>query len=288
VPGPVNLLGRSARLRRAAGLTDARPLPRFAPSAALPAVAGPPGGTPVALWVDTFTAAFAPHLARATLQVLTTAGLRVRVVAGHPCCALTWVHSGQLGIAKRVLRHTLDSLAPVAAAGLPIVGIEPSCLAALRTDLPELLADDPRAATVAGAVLSLAEALERHGSAPLGRVEPAGPVLAQVHCHQHAGPGYGAEVRVLRAAGVDVQVLDAGCCGGAGAFGFEREHYDVSVAVARHGVLPALADAPVDAVVLADGFSCRGQLTHLTDRRIVHLAELLCTAVPAAARTVGS
>jgi Fe-S oxidoreductase len=242
-------------------------------------------GPPVALWVDTFSGAFAPHLAEATLAVLVAAGLRVSVIDARPCCALTWVHSGQLGMAKRVLRHTLDVLAPV---GLPIVGIEPSCIAALRTDLPELMADDPRAATVAGAVLSLAETLERYAPGWPGRLDVDVPVLAQVHCHQHAGAGFGAEARLLAAAGVQVRVLDAGCCGGAGAFSFERGHYEVSVAVARHGVLPALSAAPDNALVLADGFSCRGQLTHLTDRRIVHLAELLCTAVPVAGGRVGS
>jgi FAD/FMN-containing dehydrogenase/Fe-S oxidoreductase len=288
LPRVANVAGRSRRLRRAAGLTDARPLPLFATPANLPAVAGPADGPRVALWVDTFTAAFAPDLAVATLRVLTAVGLRVQVVDGRVCCALTWVHSGQLGVAKRVLRRTLDALAPLAAAGLPIVGVEPSCIAALRTDLPELLAEDPRAAGVAGAVLSLAETLEQHAPGRPGRVELAAPVLAQVHCHQHAGHGYDAELRVLRLAGVDVRVLDAGCCGGAGAFGFEREHYQTSVAVARHGVLAALAQTPADAVVLADGFSCRGQLTHLTDRRIVHLAELLCTAVPAAGDRMGS
>ncbi|HEY2831617.1 MAG TPA: FAD-binding and (Fe-S)-binding domain-containing protein [Sporichthyaceae bacterium] len=290
LPAVANLLGRSRWLRRAAGLTDARSLPRFAAPSRLPATGGPADGPPVALWVDTFTAAFAPHLAVAAFDVLTAAGLRVQVLDGRPCCALTWVHSGQLTVARRVLRRTLDSLAPPAAAGLPIVGLEPSCTAALRTDLPNLLADDPRAGTVAAAVLSVAEALERFapGWPPAGELRTAGPVIAQVHCHQHAERGFGSETRLLAAAGVEVQVLDAGCCGGAGAFGFEREHYEVSVAVARQGVLPALADAPDGAVVLADGFSCRGQLTHLTQRRIVHLVELLRTAVPAGADRMGS
>jgi len=240
--------------------------------------------------VDTFTAAFAPHLAGAALDVLSAAGLRVQVLAGRPCCALTWVHSGQLTVARRVLRRTLDALAPSAAAGVPIVGLEPSCIAALRTDLPALLADDARVGTVAAAVLSVAEALERlaPGWPPAGRVHSDGPVIAQVHCHQHAERGFGSERRLLAAAGVELQVLDAGCCGGAGAFGFEREHYDVSVAVARHGVLPALAAVPDNAVVLADGFSCRGQLAHLTQRRIVHLVELLRTAVPGGAGRMGS
>jgi FAD/FMN-containing dehydrogenase/Fe-S oxidoreductase len=287
-PTLANLVGRSRALRRAAGLTDQRALPPFVMGAALPATAGPVDGPSVALWVDTFTGAFAPHLAAATMRVLAAAGLRVRVVDGRPCCGLTWVHSGQLGMAKRVLRRTLDALAPLAAAGIPIVGIEPSCLAALRTDLPDLMAEDPRAALVAGAVLSLAEAVQRFAPDWAPRLDLDHPVLAQVHCHQHAGAGYGAETRLLAAAGADVRVLDAGCCGGAGAFSFEREHYDVAVAVARHGVLPALSAAPDNAVVLADGFSCRGQLTHLTDRRIVHLVELLCVALPPVDERVGS
>ncbi|MGQ0464492.1 MAG: FAD-binding and (Fe-S)-binding domain-containing protein [Sporichthyaceae bacterium] len=274
VPAAANLLARSRMLRRAGGVALARPLPRFTARADLPAVSGPADGPQVALWVDTFTAAFAPDLARSALDVLVAAGLRVQPVAGNPCCGMTWIHSGQLGVARRVLRRTVERLAPLAAAGVPIVGLEPSCTAALRSDLPTLLGRDPQTDAVAGGVVSLAEALTR--LAPDWRPArlPTGPVVAQVHCHQHAEGTFSADAALLRRWGVDLQVLDAGCCGLAGAFGFEAEHYDLSVRIAEGGLLPALAAAP-DAVVLADGFSCRTQVGHLTTRRARHLAELL-------------
>jgi len=263
-------------LRRLGGLTEHRPLPRFAARGhGLPVAAGPADGTRVALWVDTFTAAFAPQLAQAALDVLSAAGLRVLVVPGDRCCGLTWVSSGQLGIARRVLRRTLDALAPAAAAGLPIVGIEPSCIATLRTDLPGLFPDDPRAAAVAAGAVSVPEALRLHAPDWLPPRRLSGPVAILVHCHQHATTGASAELRLLERCGALPQILDAGCCGGAGAFGFEREHYDTSVAVARTGLLPALAGLAPGTPLVADGFSCRGQTEHLTQRRPAHVVELL-------------
>jgi Fe-S oxidoreductase len=257
-------------------LTEHRALPRFvARGSCLPAAAGPPAGSRVALWVDTFTAAFAPQLAAAALEVLAAAGLRVYVVPGDRCCGLTWISTGQLGIARRVLRRTLDVLAPAAAAGLPIIGIEPSCAATLRTDLPGLFPDDPRAGAVAAAVVSVPAALQAHAPdwAPPGKL--SGPAGIVVHCHQHATAGAAAELRLLARCGAAPRILDTGCCGGAGAFGFEREHYGISVAVARTGLLPALDDLPPGTHLLADGFSCRGQIEHLTGRRADHVVELL-------------
>ena len=252
-------------------------MPSFA-TGVRPQATGPASGLRVALWIDTFTASFAPAVAVAASEVLAAAGLRVLVVPGSPCCALTWITTGQLGVARRILRRTLDVLAPAVAAGLPIVGLEPSCTSTLRADLPGLLAADPRAASVAAATVTLAEALERYapGWNPPRPVEvPGGRVVSQVHCHQHAVLGFGAERRLLDRLGVDHAVLDAGCCGLAGSFGFEREHHKVSVAVAEQGLLPALRAVGPGATVLADGFSCRTQITHLTGRQAVHMAELL-------------
>jgi FAD/FMN-containing dehydrogenase/Fe-S oxidoreductase len=283
-PGPVNALfgGRLTGpvLRRLGGLTDRRPLPRFAGAApGLPQVGGSMQGSPVALWVDTFTAAFAPQLARSAFNVLVAAGLRVFVVPGEPCCALTWISTGQLGVARAVLRRTLDRLGPAAAAGLPIVGIEPSCLATLRTDLPGLLPADARAARVAAAVIGLAEALDRYAPDWRPPIPLEGPVAVAVHCHQHATTGVAAEIRLLARLGVATEVLEVGCCGAAGAFGFERDHYDTSVEIARTGLLPALARTPLGTTLLADGFSCRGQIAHLTQRPVKHLIEFLHSGV---------
>ncbi len=230
----------------------------------------------VVLWADTFTDSFSPGVARAAHDVLTAAGYRVLVPPRPVCCGLTWISTGQLDGARKRLRTLLDTLTPFVEAGIPVVGLEPSCTAAVRQDILELLPDDPRARDLAVATYTLAELLSR--PRPDGtRWQPPSldgvRVVAQPHCHHHAVMGYGTDTELLRAAGADVTVL-AGCCGLAGNFGMERGHYDVSVAVARSALLPALRAAP-DAVFLADGFSCRTQAAHLATRPGVHLAQFL-------------
>lgn len=281
-----------ARMVRAAGgLDHRRPLPRFATTRlrhgdlATDRSARRPDGragrpSSVLLWVDTFTRAFAPHIARSAVDVLTDAGYDVVLPGRRGCCGLTWISTGQLDGARRRLRGLLDALAPHAAAGTPIVGLEPSCTAVLRSDLTELLPDDPRAVTVADAVHTLAELLT--APPPLGPADWTPPdlagttVIAQPHCHQHAVMGYGAERDLLGRAGAHVTTL-AGCCGLAGNFGMERGHYDVSVAVAETALRPALRAADPATVLLADGFSCRTQVEQLAGTTGVHLAELLAT-----------
>jgi Fe-S oxidoreductase len=242
----------------------------------------------VALWIDTFTESFAPDIGRAAVEVLEAAGYRV-IVPGSACCGLTWITTGQLAAARRRLGRVLDVLAPYAARGVPIVGLEPSCVAVLRSDLEELLPDDSRAAEVAQATRTLAELLSAAGVSdgeaadrPTDGWRPAGlegiEVVAQPHCHQHAVMGFEADRALLEQAGATVRTI-AGCCGLAGNFGMERGHYDVSVAVAGNGLLPALADGE-DAVFLADGFSCRLQAEHLAGRHGVHLAQLLARNLP--------
>ncbi|WP_159769138.1 FAD-binding and (Fe-S)-binding domain-containing protein [Streptomyces sp. HM190] len=202
---------------------------------------------------------------------------------GRLCCGLTYISTGQLDQARAVLRRTLDLLDPFLAPAPggppdpPLVVLEPSCAATLRSDLPELLPDDPRAARVAASVVTFAEALERY--AP-GWTPPVldRPVVGQTHCHQHAVLGDAPDRRLRAAAGLTGD-LSGGCCGLAGNFGFERGHYDVSVACAEEQLLPAVRGAADDAVVLADGFSCRTQLAQLAGRRGSHLAEVLAEAL---------
>jgi Fe-S oxidoreductase len=199
------------------------------------------------------------------------------VPAQQVCCGLTWITTGQLDAARRRLRRLLDVLSPFVADEMPIVGVEPSCTAVLRSDLAELLDADPRAAAVAGATRTLAEMLA--DAADGGWVPPrldGVDVVAQPHCHQHAVVGYDADLKLLAAAGANVQVL-SGCCGLAGNFGMERGHYEVSVAVAQSSLLPALTAAGPAAVLLADGFSCRTQAADLAAAKGVHLAELLAS-----------
>jgi len=271
----LTLPGFAAAAKRAAGVDARRPLPAFAEQtlrdwfAARPVVDAPP----VALWVDTFTDHFSPDVGRATVAVLEAAGYSVKLTEKAVCCGLTWISTGQLDGAKKQLSATLDALSPFIESGTPIVGMEPSCTAVLRGDLVELLPDDPRAARVKAQTRTLAELLRATPgwSAPdLTGVR----AVAQPHCHQHAVLGWSADAALLAAAGAEVTAV-GGCCGLAGNFGVERGHYEVSVAVAETALLPAVRAAAPDALVLADGFSCRTQLEQLADRPGTHLAQLL-------------
>jgi FAD/FMN-containing dehydrogenase/Fe-S oxidoreductase len=269
--------GLAAMTRRAGGIDPRRALPAFAPAtfrswfARQPAPAQP--GTPVVLWVDTFTNHFSPEVGEAAVRVLRAAGYEPTVVSREVCCGLTWISTGQLDQAKRQLRRALDALDPAVCAGTPVVGLEPSCTAVLRRDATELLADDPRAARVAAATRTLAELLSATPGWTPPRLEGVRAV-AQPHCHHHAVLGWDTDAALLAAAGADVTRV-GGCCGLAGNFGAERGHYDVSVAVAETALLPAVRAAGDDATLLADGFSCRTQLDALAGRRALHLAEVL-------------
>ncbi|MFC7965032.1 FAD-binding and (Fe-S)-binding domain-containing protein [Streptomyces cinereoruber] len=262
---------------RLAGVTPERALPRVAEASFTSWFAERASDRPPALtlWPDTFTDHLSPEVGRAAVRVLEDAGLGVALPERRVCCGLTYVSTGQLGAARRVTRRTLDVLDPSdsSSGGLPVVVLEPSCAATLRTDLPELLPDDPRAARLAASVRTFAEALEELAPdwAP-PRLDR--PVTGQTHCHQHAVLGDAADRRLRARAGLTGD-LAGGCCGLAGNFGFEPGHYEVSVACAEDQLLPALRDAPPDAAVLADGFSCRTQIADLTDGRGRHVAELL-------------
>jgi Fe-S oxidoreductase len=224
------------------------------------------------LWADTFTNGFSPEVGIAAVRVLEDAGFSVRIPQRQVCCGLTWISTGQLDGARRQLRRTLDALEPALQAGIPVVGLEPSCTAVLRSDAAELLPADPRSEGLARLTKTLAELLTERGWTPpsLSGIE----AVVQPHCHQHAVMGFESDVALLTAAGAAVQTV-GGCCGLAGNFGVERGHYEVSVAVAELGLLPAVRAAGADAVVLADGFSCRTQLDQLAARGSMHLAQLL-------------
>jgi Fe-S oxidoreductase len=250
------------------------------PGAGQPGVGQPGAGVatgrkPVLLWADTFTNAFTPEVGQAAVRVLEAAGYDVRITGRQVCCGLTWISTGQLDGARRQLRRTLRELGPALDAGIPVVGLEPSCAAALRGDATELLPGDKRAAALSSAVTTLAELLgATDGWTPPDLSDVTG--VAQPHCHQHAVLGWDADAALLSEAGARVSAV-GGCCGLAGNFGVERGHYDVSTAVAETALLPAVRDAGDGATVLADGFSCRTQLDHLAAVKGVHLAELLAS-----------
>ncbi len=226
----------------------------------------------VAVWADSFTRGFGGDHLAAALRVLTAAGYRPEPIAADACCGLTWITTGQLDAAASRLRRALDVLAPLVDEGVPIVGLEPSCLAVWRDEAADLV-DDARVARVANGLVTLAELLGRTPGWRPPRL-PGRTIVVQPHCHHSAVLGWDADAALLRDTGAEV-VTVTGCCGLAGNFGVERGHYDVSVAVAGLHLLPALDAAPADALVLADGFSCRTQLADLAGRRALTLAELL-------------
>lgn len=230
----------------------------------------------IMLWVDSFTDSFDPANALAAVLLIEQFGYRVRIPERRVCCGLTWITTGQLDGARKRLRATVDAVADHVGAGGLIIGLEPSCTAALRADLPELLPDDPRAAQVAVSMRTLAEfLLDQPGWQPPRREGET--VVVQPHCHQHAVGGFAAERELLAAMGVTVAEL-AGCCGLAGNFGMQRGHYEVSVAVAENALLPALRAAPDGATFLADGFSCRTQAAQLAGTEGTALATYLLDA----------
>jgi FAD/FMN-containing dehydrogenase/Fe-S oxidoreductase len=283
-PRLVNALTQAPVLRDvltvAGGIDRRRTIPLFASQTLQAWVAkrdpGPAGlRGEVILWPDTFTNHLTPGIGQAAVEVLETAGYRVIVPEQPLCCGLTWISTGQLATAKRVLRRTVDTLAPYLRRGVKVVGLEPSCTAVFRSDARELMPGDRDVQRLREQTVTLAELLHHHTDnwrpPPVG-----GQAIAQTHCHQHAIMGYDADQVVLKEAGVDVDVLDSGCCGLAGNFGFEAGHYEVSTACAERVLLPAVRDVAADSFVLADGFSCRTQIEQAgTGRTPVHLAEIL-------------
>ncbi|MFE3018073.1 FAD-binding and (Fe-S)-binding domain-containing protein [Streptomyces sp. NPDC059256] len=276
---PLNALAQlpplAAVAKRLAGVAPERDLPalaveRFGRGVPVPERPG------TLLWPDTFTTYLHPSAGRAAVRVLSAAGLPPLVPPGRICCGLTYVSTGQLDRARRVMTRTLEALEPLYAAkglDLPVTVLEPSCAATLRTDLPELLPNDPRADRLASVVRTFAQTLEEnapHWSPPV--LDRA--VAGQTHCHQHAVLGDSAERRLRERAGLRGE-LSGGCCGLAGNFGFEKGHHDVSTACAEEQLLPSVRTAGPDAELLADGYSCRTQLAQLAGVRARHLAEVL-------------
>jgi FAD/FMN-containing dehydrogenase/Fe-S oxidoreductase len=279
-PRLVNRMARLPLVKRLGGIAPEREIPVFAEQTFTTWFErhSPEEGAKgeVLLWPDTFTNHLAPEVGRAAVEVLEAAGYRVVLPEKTVCCGLTWISTGQLNRAKKVLARSLAVLEPTLAAGTPIVGLEPSCIAALRHDAPALLPDNPLAATAAGLTRTFAEFLNQSGWEP-PRV--GGEALVQTHCHQHAVIGFDADRSVMAAAGINATVPDSGCCGLAGNFGFERGHYEVSKAAGERVLLPAVRDAAPTTAIVADGFSCRTQITHGTSRQPVHLAQLLADAL---------
>jgi len=282
-PRLVNLLtqtpGLSTLAKGIGGMPPARRIPAFAPRpfkkwffGRRPHAPGP-RRTPVILWADTFNNYFHARVAEAATAVLENAGFEVIVPRQHLCCGRPLYDFGMLATAKKLLAGTLDALEAHIDAGVPMVGLEPSCIAVFRDELGNLFPDDRRARKVARQTRTLAELLSEHD----GYIPPTltGQALFHGHCHHKAVMNTDADVALLRRTGLKVETPDTGCCGMAGSFGFTKQHYDVSVAVGEQVLLPAVRRWPADGLIVSDGFSCQEQIQQLTGRRVHHLAEVL-------------
>jgi Fe-S oxidoreductase/FAD/FMN-containing dehydrogenase len=273
---------------RLAGLSARRALPRwhFSPLATLPESHG--SGPAVALFADSFNRYFEPDNLVAAHRVLTAAGYRVRLpepAAGSRrplCCGRTFLSVGMVEEARAEARRLLEALLPLARTGMPIVGLEPSCLLTLRDELPVLLPGE-EAALLGSQALLLEEFLARESEA--GRLDlDLKPVAARAllhgHCHQKAFGALGAVETVLGLVPeLEVETIRSSCCGMAGAFGYQAETYDVSMQMAELSLLPAVRAADAHALILADGTSCRHQIANGTGRQALHVARLLAQAL---------
>jgi FAD/FMN-containing dehydrogenase/Fe-S oxidoreductase len=235
----------------------------------------------VVLFNDTFNNYNYPQVAIAATEVLEAAGFEI-LLSGHKCCGRPMISKGLVGKARRAAQDTVDCLAPFAEQGIPIVGLEPSCLLSVRDEYLYLLPDDPRTKTIAEQCYTFEEffaKLAEEGELELDFRDEAGHVLLHGHCHQKSLVGTNPSTRTLTLPGYDVTEVDSGCCGMAGAFGYEVEHYDISVAMAERRLLPAVREQSEDTLIAAAGVSCRQQIKHGAGRQALHPAEILRAAL---------
>jgi FAD/FMN-containing dehydrogenase/Fe-S oxidoreductase len=303
VPGLVNLTTQLPVLRDlaklAGGIPAQRRIPALAPqtfkdwwqkrssagvSPAVERASRPLHENPVLLWADTFNNHFLPSTAKAAVEVLEAAGFEVSVPRAHLCCGRPLYDVGMLDRAKSLLLQIMDELLPEIEAGTPIVVLEPSCASVFRDELTNLFPKDERAQALSQQVFLLSEFLELHAK-DFRLPELPRRALIHGHCHHKAIMKMTAEESVLQRLGVNFTAPAPGCCGMAGAFGFEKEKYDVSKAIGELELLPAVRQAPTDWLIVADGFSCREQIAQETDRHALHLAEVLQMALREAAET---
>ncbi|MGD1077642.1 MAG: FAD-linked oxidase C-terminal domain-containing protein [Candidatus Sulfotelmatobacter sp.] len=237
-----------------------------------------PEGRTVLLWPDTFNNYFLPATAKAAVDVLETAGYQVILPQANLCCGRPLYDFGMLDRAESLLLDILDALSPEIEAGIPVVGLEPSCVAVFRDELLNFFPHDERAQALARQTFLLSEFLESNsGNSPLPRFERK--ALLHGHCHHKSIMKMTAEESLLRRIGIDFQSPAPGCCGMAGSFGFEHDKYDISAAIGELELLPAVRKAPSDWLIIADGFSCREQIAQGTGRHALHLAEVLQMAL---------
>jgi Fe-S oxidoreductase len=288
-PGLVNLFTQLPGLRALAkaivGIPQARQIPAFAPETfrswfSRRGVRNA-GAEKVMLWPDTFNNFFFPETAQAAVDVLEHAGFQVELPEGHVCCGRPLYDYGMLDRAKSYLERSLRILAPAIQARTPIVVLEPSCCSVFRDELVNLLGERGDARKLAEQVVTLSEFLTSARVRATGYVPPklARKALVQGHCHHKAIMRFDAEGALFEQIGLDLEVLQSGCCGMAGGFGYEKEKYDLSVAAGERVLLPKVRQAPARTLIVADGFSCREQISQQTERGALHLADVMKLAL---------
>jgi len=285
LPGVVNLATQLPFLRDIAKLVAGIPLQRNIPALAPQTFRRwfqrrpkRHSGAPVVLWADTFNNYFLPDTAKAAVDVLESAGFAVSLPTGHLCCGRPLYDWGMLDRAKSLLLEILDVLEPEIEAEIPIVVLEPSCATVFRDELLNLFPFDVRARKLSQQVFLLSEFLQtRAKDFPLPTFKKR--ALLHGHCHHKSIMKMTDEEAVLHRMGVDFQAPAPGCCGMAGAFGFEQAKYDVSVAIGELELLPAVRKASPETLIIADGFSCREQIAQCTDRHALHLSEVIQIAM---------
>jgi Fe-S oxidoreductase len=287
MPEVANLVTQTPGLRQMAkwiaGVAQERQLPRFAPytfkQRAAPSHRQRQSGAKVILWADTFNNHFHPETAQAALEVLEAAGYRVEIPHAALCCGRPLYDFGMLDSAKRLLRNVLEYLRPELEAGTPIVVLEPSCAAVFRDELVNLFPEDATARRLCEQTFLLSELLDRHGEDCIAP-EMHGKAIVQGHCHQKSLMGMESDVRLFAKMGLEAEILDSGCCGMAGSFGFEAgERFDVSMKAGERVLLPAVRAASRDTFIVANGFSCREQIRQATGRQALHSAQILQMAL---------
>ncbi len=285
-PAFANLATQTPVLRafakKLAGTTQHRDMPAFPEQSfkqwlrARKPSSSPGARGEVILWADTFNNHFTPHTAQAAVAVLEDAGFRVRVPQERLCCGRPLYDFGMLDQAKRYLHRVLTTLAPEIAAGTPIVCLEPSCASVFKDELTNLFPHEDAAQRLSRQVILFPDFLDKIGYQP-GKLK--GKAVVHGHCHHKALWSMSPEQRLLTAAGLETAVLDAGCCGLAGSFGYEAGHHDLSVQIGERALFPKVRAAEPDTIVVSDGFSCRQQIAHGTPRRAMHTAEVLAMAL---------
>ncbi len=237
------------------------------------------GAPQVLLWPDTFNNYFHPPVAKAAVEVLEHAGYQVTIPERSLCCGRPLYDFGMLKTAKRLLKEALDEMSDPIQSGVPMIGLEPSCLAVFRDEMINLFPNDWNARRLYPKCFTLSQFLEKENKPGVPRLSRK--ALVHGHCHHKAILTMKAEERLYDRMGLDYEVLDSGCCGMAGSFGLEKEHYSISVACGERALLPAVRQAEQSTLIIADGFSCREQISQMTHRKAKHTAEILQMAINA-------